>query len=603
MIMQGILTDRSLGTFEKEMDEGLEALITLRKKLTDASLHQDKIHGIVTKNIASATNLIQYLAYKDQDTTALERLFTKLSLSSIKGSQHSMLPFLDQKIWMLQHLNHSYSVDKDPSDTLLDPGKKILQHNENKLFGKTPHVNQSRIMITLPYEASYDVGLLRELLRNGMQVARINGAQNDASVWLKMVKNIRAAELETGKSCKIHVDLKGRKLRTCGLNPNDAILKVRPKRNEHGQVIQAARIQLISNVNMVEKDASMHYLRISADKFKCIKVGSFIKFKDARNSKRKLIVSSVSDTHVQADLYQTAYFKTGLKLKIPISKDKCRNATIHEIPNINSYIFVQAPSKLLLKRNTNTANPVLYNASGHAVKDASIACTSPQVLEHIQISDSIYFDDGKIYGKVTDILKDDIVIDIINSQEKAIKLRNGKGINLPDTKINLPALSAKDFKDLDFICQYADTVGLSFANSKKDVQILIEALQKMTTHMPGIILKIETKSALRNLPEMLLEVMKVPGYGVMIARGDLAVEAGYADLPSHQKSILDICMAAHCPVIIATQILESLTKKGAYNRAELVDAELAREASCMMLNKGKHLAKAAKFLNFQSLKG
>jgi pyruvate kinase len=110
-------------------------------------------------------------------------------------------------------------------------------------------------------------------------------------------------------------------------------------------------------------------------------------------------------------------------------------------------------------------------------------------------------------------------------------------------------------------------------------------------------LKIETRRGFENLPEMLLKAMRTPGVAVMIARGDLAVECGFERLAEVQEEILWISEAAHCPVIWATQVLETLAKEGIPSRAEITDAAMGHRAECVMLNKGPHVVKAVLMLN------
>jgi pyruvate kinase len=108
----------------------------------------------------------------------------------------------------------------------------------------------------------------------------------------------------------------------------------------------------------------------------------------------------------------------------------------------------------------------------------------------------------------------------------------------------------------------------------------------------GIYAKIETRAALRNLAHILIAGLELPAFAVMIARGDLAVEVGFEELPFVQEDILSMCEAAHLPVIWATQVLETLTQQGLPDRAELTDAVHGQRADCVMLNKGAHIARA-----------
>ena len=113
----------------------------------------------------------------------------------------------------------------------------------------------------------------------------------------------------------------------------------------------------------------------------------------------------------------------------------------------------------------------------------------------------------------------------------------------------------------------------------------------------GIILKIETQKGFKNLPRILLKAMQTFPIGVMIARGDLAIETGWKNFASIQEEILRICEAAHIPDVWATQVLENLAKKGVPSRAEITDAAMSQRAECVMLNKGVYIEKAVKMLD------
>ena len=113
----------------------------------------------------------------------------------------------------------------------------------------------------------------------------------------------------------------------------------------------------------------------------------------------------------------------------------------------------------------------------------------------------------------------------------------------------------------------------------------------------GLIVKVETRRAFEHLPEILLAAMSGPAAGVMIARGDLAIECGWERLAEVQEEILWACEAAHLPVVWATQVLETLAKTGQPSRAEITDAAMGGRAECVMLNKGPHIADAMRTLD------
>jgi pyruvate kinase len=158
-------------------------------------------------------------------------------------------------------------------------------------------------------------------------------------------------------------------------------------------------------------------------------------------------------------------------------------------------------------------------------------------------------------------------------------------------------MTAKDIEDLSFVAKHADVVELSFANSVQDVESLQQRLASSGSRQPAIVLKIETRHGFEDLPDMLLAAMRAPCCGVMIARGDLAVECGFERMAEVQEEILWICEAAHVPVIWATQVLENLAKEGMPSRAEITDAAMGDRAECVMLNKGPYVVSAVRALD------
>jgi pyruvate kinase len=226
-----------------------------------------------------------------------------------------------------------------------------------------------------------------------------------------------------------------------------------------------------------------------------------------------------------------------------------------------------------------------------------IGMTIPEVFEDVHPGETIWFDDGKIGGVIERIEESQVLVKITHARLSGEKLRGDKGINFPDSVLQLPALTDKDIQDLSFIARHADVVELSFANSAEDVELLCRNLERLGKRQPAIVLKIETRRGFANLPAMLLAAMRMPCCGVMIARGDLAVECGFERMAEVQEEILWICEAAHVPVIWATQVLESLAKDGMPSRAEISDASMGHQAECVMLNKGPHVVTAVRMLD------
>lgn len=215
-----------------------------------------------------------------------------------------------------------------------------------------------------------------------------------------------------------------------------------------------------------------------------------------------------------------------------------------------------------------------------------------------QSGDHVYYDDGKLGCVVEEVDAAGLVVRIEHGPEKGAKLKPEKGLNFPDADLGIAALTDKDRRDLRFIARHADGVQYSFVQSADDVRQLQAALSELREDWQklALVLKIETIRAIDNLPEIIAHAASQQPTAIMIARGDLAVEIGFARMAEMQEEMLWLAEAAHIPVIWATQVLENLVKKGRPSRGEMTDAAMAARAECVMLNKGPHLLEAIEVL-------
>lgn len=139
---------------------------------------------------------------------------------------------------------------------------------------------------------------------------------------------------------------------------------------------------------------------------------------------------------------------------------------------------------------------------------------------------------------------------------------------------------------------WADAIALSFVQRPEDVLALHSELRRHEAGHLGVILKIETRGGFEKLPNLLLATMRWRSSGVMIARGDLAVESGFGRMAELQEEILWVAEAAHVPTIWATEVLDNFAKKGTPSRAEVTDAAMSGRAEGVMLNKGPFIIEA-----------
>lgn len=224
----------------------------------------------------------------------------------------------------------------------------------------------------------------------------------------------------------------------------------------------------------------------------------------------------------------------------------------------------------------------------------TVGCTIPGIAEQLNTGETVLFDDGLIEARVEKIEPDRAVLQVLRISSKKPFIKNEKGINFPDSSLLMPALTDYDIRCLSFITKHADIAGYSFVKNTKDIMQLQEVTGKHKKL--SLVIKIETPEAVKNLPDLLFCGMRQENVGVMIARGDLAVEIGFERMSEIQEEILWICEAAHVPVIWATQVLENLNKSGVATRSEVTDAAHAAMADCVMINKGTHIIKTLETL-------
>jgi pyruvate kinase len=438
-------------------------LSDIENKMSEEVINKSNlINKIHPGNQSAAENLIHYLTLRRNDIRRIQDDLHVLGLSSLASSEShikSQLQAINQRLGkkyiaaQLEKCDYEWSQANIKSKSLA-------------LFGEKELSALPYIMVTFDTAFADDYALIKNLLQNGMNIARINCAHDDESVWASMINKIKKACQKTGKPCKIYMDLCGPKIRT----------------------------------ELIGKGSKKGYIKVKAGQL------------------------------------------------IYIAND---------LDNLSK-------------------------------KDLVINPGEPDIISFLKKNDRVYIDDGIIRG-IVESVKNNIAsvrITRISSAKKVIK--NEKGLNFPDSEFDIAPLTDYDIRCLPFILENADIIGYSFARYPSDIALLKKLMSELSDKNPDIVIKIETPQAVKYLPELLLEGMKNESLGIMIARGDLAVEIGFERMSEIQEEILWICEAAHVPVIWATQVLENLNKSGLATRSEITDAGHATQAECIMLNKGTH---------------
>jgi pyruvate kinase len=569
------------------------------------SAFEGELRCISPERHDSARNLLHYVALRRHDIRMLQEELMQRGLSSLGRCESHVLANVDAVLDILARVRGANSEIPPPhSDRLgIHGGQSLIDKAARELLGASPDLPGPSIMVTMPREAAGDYQLVHDLVASGMDVMRINCAHDDQAVWKGMIANLRRAERALGRTCRVAMDLAGPKIRTGEIEPGPAVIRWQPARDKLGRVAAPARVWLFpADKPRVPARHAAIAVPVEGNVFEVAEIGDELRFRDAAGRTRSLRIAERAAGGVWAESRQTTYVVPQIPLQLVRATGTWSRSRqpvygrVGPISPLQSHLLLHKGDRLILTAPSVLGRPAIYDAHGQLRSPAQIGCTISRLFPDLRSGERILLDDGRITGTVRDVQPTAVTVEITRTRSTGEKLRAGKGINLPDSSLTLPALTDKDMVDLAFIVQHADLASYSFVRHVDDVRRLQAELARLGRPDFSIILKIENRQAFENLPLLLLAVMRNPA-AVMIARGDLAVECGYERLAEVQEEILWLCEAAHMPVIWATQVLETLAKRGIPSRAEVTDAASSGRAECVMLNKGPYIVDAVRALD------
>ncbi len=552
--------------------------------------------------VQDAANLAAYIALRREDLRVLQERLSELGLSSLGRCEGHVIATLDAVALALDAIG-----GVTPGEAaLLHPGRdnrrgdKRLKQNTQRLLGKEPKQRRTRIMVTLPSAAAGEPRFVRDLIERGMDIARINCAHDDAATWRAMIDNIRSATRATGRNCLIHMDLAGPKLRTGDMVASPGRLRLKPTRDERGDTRAPAYFLFDASgepggPGLRGATGLAGYPRISVgrDWLARLQPGDLVEIIDTRGKKRILnVLERMGEAHLLACSADSVWLEMGCELRHLSGAGKHRLTRVGELESSPEVLLVHIGDHILLSRDASPGE--VGEEEGYAGR---IPCAQPEVLDSLRVGERVFIDDGQIGAEVEMLTEAGAWLKIIHARPEGDKIRPAKGLNFPDSDLVLPALGEKDLIDLDFVAREADIVGYSFVQSAADMDRLADELEARGAAGLGRIAKIETRRAVANLPEIIVHGASRGPFGLMIARGDLAVEIGWSRLAEIQEEILWLAEAAHVPVVWATQVFEQLIKENLPSRAEMTDAAMSERAECVMLNKGPFVLDAIAMLD------
>ncbi|MGE3808259.1 MAG: pyruvate kinase, partial [Gemmataceae bacterium] len=231
----------------------------------------------------SGANLLHYLALRRHDLRPLQEQLAGLGLSSLGRAESHVLSNIDTVLGALHSLA-GLASKPSPASLSMSEGDALLDKHTELLLGPPPRGHEVRIMVTMPSEAADDYTLVHDLVKSGMDCMRVNCAHDGPEAWAQMAAHLRRAERDLNRPCRLLMDLAGPKLRTGPLEAGPQVLKYRPRRDLHGQVLAPARIWLTAAAQpAAPPNHADAVVPIDAEWLRHLERGDRIVFRDARN--------------------------------------------------------------------------------------------------------------------------------------------------------------------------------------------------------------------------------------------------------------------------------------------------------------------------------
>ena len=561
---------------QPEVQALLEQVLAV-KALIDAeeARNRTRVEAALPKHQLSARNLAHYLGLRRRDMRRLQLRLAAAGLSSLGRSEGHVR---DTVLRLCAWLSGENPLGPNPLDRAC--AERLLHENTYALFGPRPAERHVFIMVTAPDAGEVTDRWATDVIRAGADVLRINGAHESPAEWAAIVTTFKARAAAQGKEGRVFVDLPGPKLRTEIRTLEDAVIHLPRRKDRQGRTVEPTEVLL------VREHRGGADVPVPPEWLDRLEPGDTIGFTDAAGRDRDLTVRGRRGQAVRADCERSLYLRAGLRLTWRRGETVKGGGEIGALP--------RQPRVLEL----SPGDTFLLNASGRSDDPSEnvLAFPEPALLEQVKPGERVILDDGRIIAVARSRGSNGLVCAVERAVKSPTRLRSGKGITFPDSTLSGLQLGPQDEAALAFALGRADGVGVSFVNSGRDVALIRGRIRAAGKPGFGMILKLETRGVLRNLPGILFEALQYDPVGLMIARGDLAVELSFERLAEVQEELLCFGEACHLPVIWATQVLDSAARSGVPTRAEVTDAAMAMRAECVMLGKGPHIATATRML-------
>jgi pyruvate kinase len=556
----------------------LQALVQAIER--EETARHELIAAVLPRHRLSAVNLAHYIGLRRLDVRPLQLELAAIGLSSLgrcEGHVHDALARI--RAWLAGGHEQAMAPAAE-GDLDWAKAESLLHANTRALLGPRPRDRHVYIMVTAPDAAEADTAWANAVIEAGANVLRINGAHESPAEWAVIAATFKACAAERGVPGRIFVDLPGPKLRTDIRQMERGVLHLPRRKDRMGRTVAPTQLHLVA-----EYEAGAQ-VPVPPEWLPQLEAGDLLELTDAGGRQRALAVRAPGKEKVRAECDRSLYLVPGLALAWRRGDRQMGEGKVGALPRRPRELRVVAGDAFVLNESGLSADP-----------DArALAFPESALLEQVRPGERIMLDDGRIAAVAEAMTPEGLVCRVALTLKSPARLRSGKGISFPDTALSLGHLGPQDEAALGFALEHADGVGVSFVASACDVSLVGERIRKSGRTGFGMILKLETRGAVSNLPEILFEALKYEPVGLMIARGDLAVELSFERLAEMQEELLWFGEACHLPVIWATQVLDTVAHSGLPTRAEVTDAAMSMRAECVMLNKGPYIAAATKML-------
>ena len=426
----------------------------------EAAFYRRRIVAALPTQQRSAENLAHYIGLRKQNVRQLQLDLAGLALSSLGRSEGRVRDTLQRlEGWLT--MQHAGAQRRYATDALgADAAEAILHENTRALFGPRPANRHVYVMVTAPDASEVTPQWVDKVLRAGANVLRINAAHESLAAWQRSVEVIRARAAALGKHIKVFVDLPGPKLRAEIVRTQPAVLHFPRRKDRHGKTIAPNTVCLVPA--FVERPQ----VPVPRLWFGRMRAGDRLKLLDAGGRARELSIRAASAKRARAECRRSLFIRPGLAIQWRRGYRLMGLGRIGAIP--------REPCDILLDRDDR----FILNESGHANGARGmpvLRCPEFGVLGQIKRGERVALDDGRIVAVVESAAANHLVCRVKQCAKSPTRLRSGKGLAFPDSRVSLAAFSPEDEAALEFALACADGVEASFVNSRRDVDRIASA--------------------------------------------------------------------------------------------------------------------------------